>query len=143
MATNLEYFRKWRQKNREKYNAYQREWQRQHPRVHPKSDESKRKRNEKRRLLRSVGLYSTSKYSIAWKARNVEKVRAHAMIGRAIDAGTLVRPPHCESCGLQCKPHAHHRNYSEPLSVRWLCALCHKREHEPKPNLAGKELLAT
>ncbi|HEU4430301.1 MAG TPA: hypothetical protein VFT98_16190 [Myxococcota bacterium] len=51
----------------------------------------------------------------------------------AIKSGRLKRAKSCSKCGLRAsridKIHAHHPDYSKPLEVEWLCALCHKREH--------------
>lgn len=52
---------------------------------------------------------------------------------KALKEGRLTRPSKCEHCGKQAKKkgeiHGHHPNYLQPLRVRWLCALCHCREH--------------
>lgn len=63
-----------------------------------------------------------------WRHSHPEKVRAHQMVQYWIRRGVLVRPKSCEGCGKD-KPHAHHEDYSQPLAVRWLCALCHKERH--------------
>lgn len=39
----------------------------------------------------------------------------------------LVREP-CESCGA-LEVEAHHEDYSDPRTVRWLCRGCHLQEH--------------
>lgn len=54
---------------------------------------------------------------------------ARWQVQRAIKAGRLVRQP-CEACGASVV-HAHHDDYSKPLSVRWLCPT-HHREHHAK-----------
>lgn len=62
-----------------------------------------------------------------WNERNPEGYRAHYVVSNAIRDGKLKRQP-CETCGA-LKAHAHHENYSKPLEVRWLCAMCHQRHH--------------
>lgn len=47
----------------------------------------------------------------------------------AIRDGRLIRPTVCSQCGKQCKPEAHHDDYTKPLEVRWLCRSCHCRHH--------------
>jgi len=47
----------------------------------------------------------------------------------ALRRGTLVRPAACECCGDQRRLFAHHRDYTRPLDVEWLCARCHKTVH--------------
>lgn len=49
---------------------------------------------------------------------------------RALHSGELVRARHCSSCGAESeKMHGHHRDYSQPLIVEWLCPACHSRAH--------------
>jgi len=56
-----------------------------------------------------------------------EKHAAHQAVKKAIRAGTLVRRP-CEVCG-ESRTHGHHDDYSQPLSVRWLCVRHHEEAH--------------
>jgi len=62
-----------------------------------------------------------------WRVENPEKHKAHVAVRNAIRSGKIVRMP-CEICG-ESRSHAHHDDYSEPLVVRWLCALHHHRTH--------------
>jgi hypothetical protein len=55
--------------------------------------------------------------------------RAHAAVSSATTKGLLVRPDRCSSCGDEGKIQAHHKNYSKPLDVEWLCVACHGRAH--------------
>ena len=52
---------------------------------------------------------------------------AKAAILRAFRSGALVRPGACSECGADCKPDAHHPDYSKPLDVVWLCRTCHAK----------------
>ncbi len=64
----------------------------------------------------------------AYIAANPEKRKAHVKIKYAIRAGKIRRSP-CVECS-EPKSHAHHTDYSKPLQVIWLCAICHKRKHQ-------------
>jgi hypothetical protein len=55
---------------------------------------------------------------------------ARETVRNAIKNGNLKKDP-CEECG-KLKAHAHHDDYSKPLNVRWLCALCRARYHKMK-----------
>ncbi|HTL13090.1 MAG TPA: hypothetical protein VL588_11405 [Bdellovibrionota bacterium] len=55
------------------------------------------------------------------------KYRARVAVSNAIQSGKLTRQP-CEQCGAE-RTHAHHDDYSEPLSVRWLCKPHHDAHH--------------
>jgi hypothetical protein len=58
--------------------------------------------------------------------KNPEKYAAQRIAHDAIRRGKLVRLTFCESCYIDCKPDAHHPDYSRPLFVRWLCKKCHR-----------------
>lgn len=60
----------------------------------------------------------------------------------AIRRGLLIRPATCSTCGKQCKPEAHHDDYSKPLVVRWLCRSCHCRHHRLEHLAAQRQLEA-
>lgn len=57
------------------------------------------------------------------------KRAAHVITGNAIRDGKLIRAEAYESCGSAHKIEAHHDDYTQPLSVRWLCEPCHKEWH--------------
>jgi ribosomal protein S27AE len=80
-------------------------------RAHRKTDAAKRRHEE-------------------WKRRSREKLLAHKAVRRAIDSGRLTRPEECSACGATDREiHGHHEDYSEPLSVKWLCPRCHSAAH--------------
>jgi ribosomal protein S27AE len=65
---------------------------------------------------------------IAWIARNPEKRQCHVIFGNALRDGKIERQP-CQRCSNP-RSHAHHKDYSKPLKVRWLCAACHSALHK-------------
>lgn len=64
----------------------------------------------------------------AWREEDSRRVRAHNAVSRAIRGGYLDRLP-CERCGEQ-KSVAHHEDYDKPLEIMWLCQPCHKQRHK-------------
>ena len=63
---------------------------------------------------------------------------AHAAVMKAKREGSLIAEP-CEVCKAE-ETQAHHDDYAAPLTVRWLCRVCHSawhRKHGPGAN-AGK-----
>jgi len=64
-----------------------------------------------------------------WKKRNPEKAAAHGLVCWSLKAGTLIRNPNCQQCGVGCKTQAHHSDYKKPLEVVWLCLECHGEKH--------------
>lgn len=63
-----------------------------------------------------------------WRDNNPKARAAHNAVARAKANGTLIVQP-CEVCGDDYNIHAHHDDYDNPLSVRWLCPLHHVRHH--------------
>ena len=66
------------------------------------------------------------------RVRAREERRAHNAVRRAVRHGQITRPDNCERCGhdfseFRCE--AHHKDYSKPLNVEWLCGLCHGKQH--------------
>lgn len=65
-----------------------------------------------------------------WLNKNQVKRAAHIILGNAISGGKITKPCRCEECGVDnVRIHGHHDDYSEPLSVRWLCSKCHNAWH--------------
>lgn len=77
-----------------------------------------------------------------WRARHPEKARAQSVLTNNLKAGKIDRPDACSCCGIECKPEAHHPDYSNQLEVVWLCRECHLEEHRELATLARKEKYA-
>lgn len=54
---------------------------------------------------------------------------ARTALGKALAAGRILRPNHCEACGEPSKTQGHHHDYSKRLDVTWLCRKCHYGLH--------------
>lgn len=61
----------------------------------------------------------------AGETRPAEQLIAKRAIRAAVVRGDIIRPDRCSQCGVECKPDAHHPDYSKPLAVIWLCKPCH------------------
>jgi hypothetical protein len=61
--------------------------------------------------------------------RYTAKRKARRLLRSAIDQGQIKRPSKCSRCGRRGPVHGHHADYSKPLSVEWLCTLCHGEIH--------------
>ena len=57
------------------------------------------------------------------------KRRARKILSKAVASGKVKKPGSCSSCGWVGSLHGHHADYSKPLSVEWLCAICHGLRH--------------
>lgn len=74
---------------------------------------------------------------VVFKADPEEKRKQSASraVQHAVRTGKLVRTG-CEECG-KSPVQGHHNDYSEPLKVRWLCAMHHRWVHMPGMVMAG------
>lgn len=71
-----------------------------------------------------------------WRKKHPEAYRAQNAVNNALRDGKLTRSP-CAMCGSVDHVHAHHKDYTRPLDVIWLCARCHHRLHASFPELGG------
>lgn len=58
------------------------------------------------------------------------KRQARMAMQLATDKGIIRRGDRCEQCGTVGKVEGHHDDYNKPLTVRWLCKLCHFAWHK-------------
>lgn len=113
--SHMRYMRAWREKNREKYRAYSRK----HRILHPEKVAASRRKYKKNR----PELIAMNKRRA--QIHHPEKLLAKRSVYRAVRYGRLLKPNACSNCGKKCVPEAHHRDYSKPLEVIWLCRQCH------------------
>lgn len=53
------------------------------------------------------------------------KTKARVILNNAVRDGRIIKPTNCSQCGKIRKLTAHHKDYSKPFQVRWLCYECH------------------
>lgn len=71
-----------------------------------------------------------------WREKNPVAYQAQTAVSNAVRDRRLFKEP-CVMCG-DTTVHAHHKDYSKPLDVVWLCAKCHHRLHAAFPELEGR-----
>lgn len=91
-------------------------------------DRARAKRPEKKAAL--------AKNSKLWRQQHPEAYHAHIALNNALRDGKIEKGP-CAICGATEHIHGHHKDYSKPLEVTWLCAKCHHRIHASFPELGG------
>ena len=99
----LDYYRKYRAKNREAFRIYNRYY------------------NKK---WRAENGYHNEENS---KKRYPERQKARMKLRYAVSVGKIQKKP-CIKCGNE-KSQAHHKDYNKPLDVIWVCALHHSELH--------------
>lgn len=55
------------------------------------------------------------------------KRKARLFLNTAIQKGWLVKPGKCSKCPKTGIIHGHHPDYSDPLTVVWVCPRCHSQ----------------
>lgn len=63
------------------------------------------------------------------REKSPEKLKARKAVYSEKRAGRMKPSVFCEECGLPAKTHGHHKDYSKPLDVDWLCKECHTELH--------------
>lgn len=114
----------------------------QHDGLHGTCKDCERANRKMQRVLhperfkaKSARHYQKHKKEIGVKKRkyrlqNPQKIFAHNELRKAFKRGEIKRPKNCGECEKDCKPDAHHEDYSKPLDVNWLCRSCHMRHHK-------------
>ncbi len=66
------------------------------------------------------------------KERNLRhpiRYAAKTIFNNAIKYGKIIKPKKCSKCGEDGLIHGHHPNYNYPLTVIWVCVVCHSAIH--------------
>lgn len=101
---NKEYYQLWREENKETIIEYMKKW----------------KLNNKEKVRESRKRYKPDPV----------KTKARQIVSHEIRMGRIVRPEKCSECENETLIEAHHEDYSKPLSVDWLCRICHVIVHQ-------------
>lgn len=76
-----------------------------------------------------AGKASKRKTTLRYRKDFPKKYTAHNAVNNAVRDSLLTSPGKCVECASEFAVEAHHDDYDFPLTVRWLCAVCHKRWH--------------
>jgi len=72
---------------------------------------------------------SAKKFISEWREKYPDRKKAQYAVNNAIRDGRLTKWPVCALPECKKSPEAHHPDYSQPLSVVWLCSAHHKQAH--------------
>ena len=73
---------------------------------------------------------STKKYEYKQKAR--------ILVARAVKFGRIKKSNICSICKKKRELHGHHDDYNKPLSVKWVCRICHIEIHKYEKKICTK-----
>jgi hypothetical protein len=119
-----EYIKKWRSKNVEMI-------------IKRSKDYREKNKNKIREYYRNWYLINGRKrtakdmaYIKNWMLNHKKQVQVGQKLHSATRSGRIIKKNECEKCGTKnIRLHGHHKNYNRPYDVTWLCASCHKLEH--------------
>jgi hypothetical protein len=95
-------------------------------RLHRRSDEYRERVLSYDRLR---GNRQSKSYRDNLKVKNEAGYKARVALGNALRSGKIDKADRCEHCGADSLLHGHHHDYSQQLSVIWLCVPCHRQLH--------------
>lgn len=115
-----------KEKQRIRYSTSKyRKWHRQNAKQHRLKYPEKYKNAQHK-------FYKNHRSKVLHKNKTIYKKQkwARAKVQTALETGKLIKPAECEFCYKKTKYlHAHHKDYSKPLEIIWLCKDCHGHIH--------------
>jgi hypothetical protein len=84
------------------------------------SDHLKAKSKRQKKTIGQLHMY---------RAKNPEKYKARYVVSNSLKRGIITKKDKCEICNSKQKLQAHHRDYTKPLEVLWVCRNCHAKIH--------------
>lgn len=110
--------------NRQANADYYRSYDRMRYRADPKRKDAARKS-----AATEAGEAARKRYVSRLRTENPEKYIARNAVNNCIRGGRIAKGDACFFCGNEGNLQAHHRDYSKPLDVFWLCPACHGKLH--------------
>ena len=93
-------------------------------------------RIRKRYVQSSAGKTASARAMRKYRATHSERRKAKNILHNAIRAGRITHQP-CIICASMENIHAHHGDYSQPLSAVWLCRKHHCEHHRAERAFAN------
>jgi hypothetical protein len=90
---------------------------------------------------RDRGNRQPAEYFAAYRSKNPLRYLANNAVNNALRSGRITRLP-CFVCG-STRSVAHHPDYSQPISVIWLCQAHHKQLHSAAAGAIASSRLAS
>lgn len=110
-------------KTREYKRLWQKEWRESHKQEAREQYKKQNKLYQERYPEKVKKMRAEA--SRSWRERNPERVKAHKKVFCALRNGTLFTEPCAHCIEPNWKVEAHHKDYSKPLEIVWLCKTHH------------------
>ncbi len=94
-----------------------------------KKNKERVRENNQRYFLSPRGKQKRNERCKAWRINNKEKAKSGRLLRYYVSKGLIIRPTICSKCNKEDKIEAHHKDYSKPFEVIWLCRSCHMDTH--------------
>lgn len=101
----------------------------------------KRYEQNKNKILEGIKKYAMSKrgkfmrkkrrtHRLKYDEEFKKKHTARKILNHRIENGSIIKPSICSKCRISgVTIQGHHKDYSKPLDVDWLCEKCHRKLH--------------
>lgn len=87
---------------------------------------------EIKKRCRKKGYATSYQKDVERRIRYPDRYKARASVNNAIVSGKIKKEG-CAYCG-DIRTHAHHKDYTKPLDVIWLCPKHHAEQHKKESN---------
>jgi ribosome-binding protein aMBF1 (putative translation factor) len=96
-------------------------------RIYRQNNPEQKKKDDKRYYLRHKEKAKENSYRL--RKENPLLHPAQNKVYRAVKSGKLIKSKFCEICGRDVNIVSHHKDYTKPLDVMWVCQKCHANIH--------------
>lgn len=90
---------------------------------------TQKSRDRDQRYRKSPKGHATNQRKKKRATENGKEV-ARSALRHAVRNDHIKKPTRCQECNKKRKLHGHHKDYSKPLDVDWLCSECHATCHD-------------
>lgn len=138
------YLKKWRKKNLTHIRLYLRQWRAKNPDYYKRENrfgkeelQTCREKDKEYQRIRRVDFPELkAEENRKYREKRKERITVNSTVTRALKTGKIQRSK-CKFCDRK-DTHAHHKDYSKPLSIVWLCPVHHKKLHTNKLSTKAK-----
>lgn len=113
-------------------NTYNKEWSQKNPdraRAYKEKSEASIDRKKYWKEWYKENRSRKKKYNEKYALTKKERINAVNLLNNAINAGKIEKAKYCTFCNRDKNIQGHHKDYSRPFCVLWLCASCHQKLH--------------
>lgn len=137
--------KQWRQQNQDKKNEIRTRYRENNREVIRIQDQENYKKNPEKfqesakvrmkKYLSGKGIETREENKILYP----EKHEARKIMAAAVRSKKIIKPESCSLCNeISKRIEGHHKDYSKPLEIVWLCCKCHRASHRKETTRAER-----